>query len=128
MVEMRGFTLIELLIVVAILGIISAIGMPVYVDYVDTSRATVVQNNLRAIYLQQLEYFTNNNAYYSTGATCSDSTTAIHTNLFSGSTVLDNTYYDFCILQTTTTDFTARAEEKSGSNVYTINQNNVTSF
>jgi type IV pilus assembly protein PilE len=126
---MRGFTLIELLIVVAILGVLSAIAIPTYQGYVENSRATVAKNNLRAIYLKQQEYYTDNNIYYATGATCTDSAALINTNLFAGDAVLTNTDYTYCILQTTTADFTARAIALSdGTTTYTITNANVTNF
>lgn len=125
---MKGFTLIELLIVVALLGILSAIAVPTYRDYVDTTRVTAAQNGLRTIYVQQQEYFTKNNQYYSSGNTCSDSTSAINTTLFTGNKVLTNTHYRFCVLQTSTSNFTARAEEINGSRVFTLDNTNTANF
>lgn len=125
----KGFSLIELLIVVSILGIVSAIAIPAYRGYIDTSRVTAVQNGLRTIYVQQQEYFSKNNRYYSTGNSCTDNTTTINTTLFSGTKVLDNTYFRFCILQSATSNFTARAEEISGSGrAYTVDNNNTSNF
>ena len=128
---MKGFTLIELLIAVAILGILSAIGVPIYTGYVDSARVSAAQNGLRNIYVQQQEYYSDNNEYYnniSSGDTCIDYTSNINTSLFSGKNVLNNDYYTFCISRTNATDFIATASEKSGSRSYTLDQDNNTSF
>jgi prepilin-type N-terminal cleavage/methylation domain-containing protein len=45
----KGFTLIELLIGVAIIAILSAIALPLYNDYVQTSREGVLINNISTI-------------------------------------------------------------------------------
>lgn len=125
----KGFTLIELLVSVAIIGIISAVAVPSYIGYVQQSRATVAQNNLRAIYLQQKEYYTDNNVYYSTGTSCSDSASIINTNLFAGEQVLTNTYYTYCILQSSTTTFTAHARLITDTSVdYTITETNAVNW
>lgn len=43
-----GFTLIELMIVVAIIGILSAVGVPMYQDYVKKSELASGTATLRA--------------------------------------------------------------------------------
>jgi len=45
----KGFTLIELLIVVAILGIIAAIGFPMYTGYIETARDKEAIASLQSI-------------------------------------------------------------------------------
>lgn len=126
---MKGFTLTELLTVVAILGILAVVGVPIYNGYVDSVDVTTVQNNLRSIYLRQQDYFATNNAYYFTGASCTDSAAIINTNLFSGTQVLTNDNgFTYCILQDTVSDFTATADESAGVRIFTIDEQNVTNF
>lgn len=125
----KGFTITELLVTVFILSVLAAIGIPMYNGYQDASDVTLAQNNLRAIHLQQQEYFINNNAYYSTGASCTDSNSSLNTDLFGGTQVLttDAGFY-YCVLQTSSSDFTAHAQEIDGARDFTINQLNVTNF
>ena len=51
-----GFTLIELMVSVAIVAIIAAVGVPLYSDYIDTSRQGVLVNNLSSIEIFQEDF------------------------------------------------------------------------
>jgi type IV pilus assembly protein PilE len=59
----KGFTLIELMIVVAIIGIISAVALPSYNSYIIRSKRTECRTALMQVMQQQERYFTQQNAY-----------------------------------------------------------------
>lgn len=62
----RGFTLIELMIVVAILGILSAIAYPSYVEYVNESRRSEARSNLLELAQFMERYHAANGRYVTT--------------------------------------------------------------
>jgi general secretion pathway protein G len=45
----RGFTLLELLIVIAIIGTLASIAVPVYIKYVNQAKNTICVNDIRSI-------------------------------------------------------------------------------
>jgi len=63
MIKQKGMTLIELMIVVAIIGIISAIAYPSYQQYVQQSRRTVAQGNLLELAQWMERQYTANGEY-----------------------------------------------------------------
>ena len=64
----QGFTLIELMIVVAVLAIVSAIALPAYNGYVQTSREAVLVNNISTIEIFQEDLRLRTGAYLTNAA------------------------------------------------------------
>jgi type IV pilus assembly protein PilE len=59
----RGFTLVEIMIVIAVIGILSAIAFPSYQDYLIKGRRAAAQSHLMEIAQQQQQYLLDARAY-----------------------------------------------------------------
>jgi len=117
-----GFTLIELLIVIAIIGILSAVGIPAYNGYINSTKESAAKNDLQAIALMQADYFSDNNSYCLTSC---NSSTKINTTLFNKNTLDTSGDYDYKVVYHDS-GFEAVASPKSGKSLtkYCLTQNN----
>lgn len=64
----RGFSLLELMITVAVIAIVSAIALPLYTGYIQTSQEAVLVNNIRTIEVFQEDRRLRTGAYLTNAA------------------------------------------------------------
>ena len=83
MKNQKGFTLIELMIVVAIIGILAAIAIPAYQDYITRSKVTELATAVSACKTSVSEYAQSQNALPADtdAAGCSSNATQYMTSL-----------------------------------------------
>ncbi len=127
----KGFTLVELLVVVALIGILSAIAIPAYNGYINSVKTNSAQNSLRLIYLAEVEQFSDNGEYYTATSSCgsiSHLASSINTSLFDGSKTLpqgSNPDFYFCIESAdVATEYKAFAYKVNGDDWFSIDHNN----
>lgn len=61
--SLRGFTLLEMLIIVAIIGILTAIAVPAYNDYVISSKLIEATSQLSSLRVRLEQFYQDNRTY-----------------------------------------------------------------
>ena len=109
----KAFTLIELLVVVAILGILSTIGVITYIEFIASSHKKKAELTINTIYSAQSEYQSNNNEYCISDC---NSKSGIVNNLLDGVDKLSEQKYNFTISGNTNNQtFTIQARHQTSA-------------
>lgn len=121
--KQSGFTLIELMIVVAIIGILAAIAIPAYSDYLIRSRITHATSGLAERRTRMEQFFQDNHVFYTAASGGNPEVRSPACPATADSTT--STYFDFsCVADANTYTLTATGKGQMAGFDYTINQTN----
>ena len=134
----RGFSLIELLLVIAIIGILAGIAVPLFLGERTKAMQAEAKSNLETLRLLEEQYFAENGCYYRNNAgTCTNTTISGVANIQAFLPGFkpgdpDSLRFDYDIALTgnpAATEFKAKAEGITGTPMdgvtFSLNQSNV---
>jgi type IV pilus assembly protein PilE len=110
----NGFTLVELMIVIAIIGILTAIAFPSYQNYLKKSRREDAKGALMGLANAMERHFTETNSYEKAAV---NNANIGKPRIYSATSPIDGdtAYYDLRIKEATKTTYTIRATPISSS-------------
>jgi type IV pilus assembly protein PilE len=114
-----GFTLIELLIVVAVIGILSAIAYPSYNDYITRGKISEATSALSDGRIKMEQFFQDNRTYTSASLAANGCPTTLQM-------AASTTYFDYSCSGLSANGYTITAQGKTSMSqfTYTIDQAN----
>ncbi len=103
----KGFTLIELMVVVVVIGILAAVAVPSYTEYVVRSRIPDATSTLTTKRVKMEQFFQDNRTYVAAPECNADTTTS--------------TYFNFsCVAAATAVGYTLQAVGKNAMAGFTF--------
>lgn len=111
------------MITVAIMGILTAVAVPIYKDYIKTARMSEATSNLEALRLLEEQYF-NDHGKYTGSISKTDILDPTKSPFKKGFQPGSNTKFEYSIASDDTT-FTAKAHDPDGAiGDFTVDQDN----